>query len=113
MLAELQRAVFQAGLNDTDQASAAAKIGEIGGMIEADAKLTQMLARANAPALQRLTLLLRLAVGETAPLGPAADRAKKEAVKLLRAADTRSALAADPEALEKVRGLVQATGLAA
>ena len=62
---------------------------------------------------QRLTLLLRLAVGETAPLGPAAERAKKEAVKLLRAADTRSALAADPEVLEKVRGLVQATGLAA
>ena len=113
VLAELQRAVNQAGLNDADQAKAAGQIGEIGGMIEADAKLTANLARASAPVVQRLTLLLRLASGETAPLGPAAERAKKEAMRLLRNADTRGALAADAEALERVRGLMQTTGMAA
>ncbi len=113
VLADLQRAVFAAGLNDADQAGAAGKIGEIGGMIEADAKLVQALARAGAPPTQKLTLLLRLASGEAAPLGPAADRAKAEALKILRVPEMRSGLAADPEALKQIRGLMQATGLAA
>jgi hypothetical protein len=113
VLAELQRAVLAAGLSEGDQTSAAAKIGEIGGIIEADAKLTAMLARAQAPATQRLTLLLRLAGGETAPLGPAADRAKAEALKLLRAGDIRQQIAADPQLLDRVRTLMQTAGLAA
>jgi NAD-specific glutamate dehydrogenase len=113
VLAELQRAVNQAGLNDADKASAAGKIGEIAGLIEADSKLVQLVARAEAPVTHRLTLLLRLACGETAPLGPVADRARREALKLLRTAETRADLAANPEALERVRGLLQTTGLAA
>jgi hypothetical protein len=113
VLAELQRAVNQAGLNDADKASAAGKIGEIAGLIEADSKLVQLVARAEAPVTHRLTLLLRLACGETAPLGPVADRARREALKLLRTAETRADLAANPEALERVRGLLQNTGLAA
>jgi len=60
-----------------------------------------------------LTLLLRLAVGETAPLGPAADRAKAEALKLLRTDSTRQQIAADPKVLETVKGLMQSAGLAA
>ena len=110
MLAPLLSA---AGLNDADQAGSAGKIGEIGGMIEADAKMVQMLARAEAPPIRKLTLLLRLAAGETAPLGPAADKAKAEALKLLRVPETRSGIAADPEALKQIRGLMMATGLAA
>lgn len=113
VLADLQKAVFAAGLNDADQAGSAGKIGEIGGMIEADAKLVQALGRAEAPPIQKLTLLLRLASGETAPLGPAADRAKAEALKLLRVPEIRGEIAANPDALERVRGLMQATGLAA
>ena len=113
VLADLQKAVFAAGLNDADQAGSAGKIGEIGGMIEADAKMVQMLARAEAPPIRKLTLLLRLAAGETAPLGPAADKAKAEALKLLRVPETRSGIAADPEALKQIRGLMMATGLAA
>ena len=113
VLADLQKAVNAAGLNESDQAGAAAKIGEIGGLIEADAKLTTLLARAEAPAPQRLMLLLKLACGETAPLGPAADRAKAEALKLLRAPETRQQLVADPNTLERFRGLMQTAGLAA
>jgi hypothetical protein len=113
VLAELQRAVNAAGLSEADQASAAAKIGEIGGLIESDAKLTLMLAKADAPAPQRLMLLLKLACGETAPLGPAADRAKAEALKLLRAPETRQQIAADPASLDRFRTLMQTAGLAA
>jgi hypothetical protein len=113
VLAELQKAVTAAGLSEGDQKAAAAKIGEIGGLIEADAKLTLLLARAEAPPHQRLMLLLRLACGETAPLGPAAERAKAEAIKLLRESETRRAIAADPQILERVRDLMQGAGLAA
>lgn len=113
VLAELQKAVNAAGLNDADQAGAAGKIGEIGGLIEADAKLTASLARASAPVTQRITLLLQLAAGQTAPLGPAADRAKKEAMRLLSAPEARGEIATDPEGLARIRMLMQTTGLAA
>lgn len=113
VLAELQVAVSQAGLTDADQAAAAAKIGEIGGLIEADSKLTSLLAKADAPAGQKLILLLKLACGETAPRGPAADRAKAEALRLLRAPEARQQIAGDPQVLERVKGLMQTAGLAA
>ncbi|HTK34391.1 MAG TPA: hypothetical protein VL358_03765 [Caulobacteraceae bacterium] len=113
VLSDLQRAVRAAGLNEGDQEAAAAKIGEIGGLIESDTKLTVLLAKAEAPAPQKLMLLLKLACGETAPLGPAADRAKAEALKLLRAPETRQQLAADPASLERFRVLMQSAGLAA
>lgn len=113
VLAELQGAVARAGLTDADQAAAAAKIGEIGGLIEADSKLTALLAKADAPAGQKLILLLKLACGETAPRGPAADRAKAEALRLLRAPEARQEIAGDPQTLERVKNLMQTAGLAA
>jgi hypothetical protein len=72
-----------------------------------------MVARSQAPLLQKLSVLLRLAAGETAPLGPAADRAKAEAVKLFRAPESRGVLSAAPEALAPLKGLMKAAGLAA
>lgn len=113
ILADLQRAVRGAGLTEADQVGAAGKIGEIGGLIEADSKLTQSLARATAPAHQRLTLLLRLACGEAAPLGPAAGRAKAEAMRLLKAPETRTELSAAPEQLDRLKGLMVSAGLMA
>jgi len=63
--------------------------------------------------LKRLSLLLRLAAGGAAPLGPAADRARAAALKLLRSDRARAELAARPEQLAQVRDLMQAAGLAA
>jgi hypothetical protein len=112
-LAHLQRAVARCGLVPEDYAPIQAKLGEIGGAIETDAKLTAQLVRANAPAVHRLTALLRLASGETAPLGPAADRARAEAMKLVRRDDTRAELSQAPEQMGAVRELIQQAGLAA
>jgi hypothetical protein len=113
VLADLQKALKAAGLNDSDKAASADKIGEIGGLVEADAKLSALIAKAEAPAPQRLMLLLKLASGEAAPLGPAADRAKAEALKLLRAPETRQLIAADAANLDRFRTLMQGAGLAA
>ena len=90
-----------------------AKIGEIGGLVEADARLVALVVKADAPAVHRLTLLLRLASGETAPPGPAADRAKAEITRLTRAPEVRAELAKNPEALGRMREMMQMVGLAA
>lgn len=112
-LAELQRAVARAGFAAEDAGPISARIGEVGGMVEADARLVASLARAEAPVVSRLTVLLRLAAGEAAPMGPVAERARAEAVKLMRAPAARAELARSPDALARVRSLMQTAGLAA
>jgi hypothetical protein len=112
-LAELQRAVFRCGFVPEEAEPIAVKIGEIGGLVEADAGLAQALAKANAPVVNRLTLLLRLAAGETAPRGAAAERAKTETMRLMRTPEIRAEIAKTPDAVTRVRALMQSAGLAA
>jgi hypothetical protein len=112
-LAVLQRGCARCGLVPEDFEPIQLKLGDIGGLVEADAKLTLQIARASAPAVHRLTMLLKLATGESAPLGPAADRARAEALKLVRQDDTRSELASAPDQMETVRELIQRAGIAA
>lgn len=113
VLAQLQRAVRACGLSDKDEADIATAIGVVGGVVEAEARIVSQLARSPAAPPQKLAVLLRLAAGETAPLGPAADRAKAEAIKLFRAPEARAALAARPEILAPLKTLMRAAGLAA
>ena len=112
-LAKLQRSAARCGLSPEDFEPIREQLGQIGGEIERRARLTQNLAKADAPVLQRLTLLLKLAAGETAPLGPAADRAKVEAIKLAKQDEIRTELAAAPQRVEAFRDLIQQAGLAA
>lgn len=113
ILANLTRAVRGCGLIERDETEIITAIGAVGGTVEAEARIVAMLARAPAPLPQKLSVLLRMAAGETAPPGPAADRAKVEAIKLFRAPDNRAALAAAPEKLAPLKGLMKAAGLAA
>jgi hypothetical protein len=112
-LAALQRAVGRCGLAPEDAAPLQARIGEVGGRVEAEARLIAALGRASAPVVQKLTFLLRMAGGETAPLGPAADRARGEAMRLVREDAVRSELARSPEQMAAVRDLVEKAAVAA
>jgi hypothetical protein len=112
-LAMLHRSVRAAALSEHDTEQIGGAIGHVGGVVEAEAKLTAQLARAPAPPHQKLAALLRLAAGETAPFGPAADRAKAEALKLFRAPESRAALTASPEQIAPLKTLMKAAGLAA
>ncbi len=112
-LAVLHRSVRAAALSEHDTEQIGGAIGHVGGVVEAEAKLTAQLARAPAPPHQKLAALLRLAAGETAPFGPAADRAKAEALKLFRAPEARAALTASPEQIAPLKTLMKAAGLAA
>ena len=58
-------------------------------------------------------ILLQMAAGETAPQGPCTERAKHEAIRLLRSSEIRPALAGAPDQLGRVRQLMGAIGLAA
>lgn len=106
-LAALQRAVSRGGLASEDYSPIQAKIGDVGGMVEADARLIPTLARTTASPIQKLLLMLKLATGETAPSGPAADRARQEALRMVRQDDTRNALAEDPERMGQILPLIQ------
>jgi hypothetical protein len=112
-LAKLQRAVARCGLIEEAYKPLQLKLGEIGGLIEADAKLVASTIRATAPALNRLTALLKLACGESGPLGPVADRARVEAMKLARQDDTRVELSGAPDQVDAIRDLLKHAALAA
>ena len=112
-LAKLQRGVARCGLIEEAYRPLQIKLGEIGGLIETDAKLVASTARATAPALNRLTALLKLACGEAGPLGPVADRARAEAMKLARHDDTRAELSSAPDQVDAIRDLLKHAALAA
>ncbi|MGN6064945.1 MULTISPECIES: hypothetical protein [Brevundimonas] len=112
-LVALQRSVRNAGLPERETQAVVDALGLVGGAVEADARLTMQIARAPAPIPQKLAALLRLAAAETGPTGPVAERARAEAVRLMRAPDTRAALGAEPQAVLTLRPLLQAVGLAA
>lgn len=112
-LSAIQKSITRAGLVPEEAGPIQAKVGEVGGMVESDSKLVATVARAPAPVLHRLSLLLKLALGEAGPTGPVSDRARTEAARLMRAPELRDELARSPQALDRVRGMAQACGLAA
>uniref|UniRef100_B0T1Z0 Uncharacterized protein n=1 Tax=Caulobacter sp. (strain K31) TaxID=366602 RepID=B0T1Z0_CAUSK len=106
-LATLQKSLVRSGLVVEDYQPLCARLGEVGGMIEADARLIAMLVRAPAPLPQKLSLLIKLAMGDAGPTGPVADKAKLEALKLARAPEAREQLAGSPETMDLLKGMVQ------
>lgn len=112
-LAGLQRSVIRADLPEKETREMVAKIGEVGGLIEADVRVCAQLARAPVPPMQKLSALLKIAAGEAAPVGPAADRAKAEAMKLMRDPAVRADLLGSPENAQKMKPLLQQAGLLA
>jgi hypothetical protein len=113
LLAALQRGVRVSQLSEHDEAEIAGRIGVAAGAVESDARLLAQVSRASASPTQKLSVLLKLASGESAPLGPVADRARAEVIRLLRTPAAREALAAAPEQLSTLRPMMKAVGLAA
>jgi hypothetical protein len=105
--------VSRAGFVPEESGPIVIQIGLVGARVESEAQLITSLVRAETPVVNRLTFLLKLAGGQAAPLGPVADRAKAEALKLMRTPQTREALTQSPDGLERVRSLMQTAGLAA
>ena len=112
-LAELHRQLIRTGGDDAGVDAVLQRIGEIGGRVEAEAKLVGMLARASAPLPQKLKALIRMAAGETAPPVPAAERARTEVKRAMKTPEARAALNDMPEAMGQVRALMSSMEAAA
>lgn len=106
-LAKLQRSLARCGLAPEDFQPIQAKVAEVAALVESDAKLIQQLGRAQKAPVQRLILLLEMAIGEAAPLGAVSERAAAEAMKLARQDDVRSELSKNPDHAGQVRTMLQ------
>ena len=113
-LADLQKALARAGLDPEERSEIAAKLGEVADGIETKVHLISSIARAPGGAAHRLLLLLRLANGDSVPLGPVSTRARTEVLKLVRDPGVRAELAAaQPDEMDRVRHMLLTAGLAA
>ena len=112
-LAGLQRAARKVDLSDTDEGLICEALGKVGASVERAARLIDQMVRAPVPVPQKLQVLLRLAAAETGPQGPVTERARAEALKLLRHPKVRAELGSTPAQLEPIRELMRTAGLAA
>jgi hypothetical protein len=106
VLAELQKAIARVDLPQSEKDMVHKRLGDLGGLVEQDAQITASLLRSALPPVQRLTVLVRLAAGEGAPLGPAAQRAKDAALKLSKAPEIRADLAKNPDLINRLKPLM-------
>lgn len=113
LLATLQRSVRAAALSENDEQTICQAIGAVGGVIEAEAKIVSQIIKASVPVPRKLAMLLRLAAGETGPLGVPSDRARAEAIRLLKDPKSRAEIHAAPETAVALKSLMQSAGLAA
>lgn len=112
-LAGLQRAAGNVELAASDEDQICEALGKVGASVESSARLIDQMVRAPVPVPHKLQVLLRLAAGETGPRGPVTERARAEALKLLRHPKVRAELGSTPAALEPIRELMRTVGLAA
>ena len=112
-VAEIYRDTARAGDGVAGTADVLHRLGEIGGRIEQENKIVTLIAKSGASPLQKLAALLKMATGETAPPGPAADRARTWALKLASDPELRNRLLGDSEVLGRLRHVVNSRGAAA
>ncbi len=112
-LAQMQKRAIAAQLGDKAQEDVTAKLGKFGGEIAAEAHVIPNMLKAQAPALHKLAWLLSFAAGQAAPLGPVADQAKSEVMRILRMPAMQEALSNNPQAVAQLKPMMQAAGLAA
>jgi hypothetical protein len=112
-LAQMQGRIGAAALVEQDCEEVSRKLGEIGNLIATDVKLLAHILRGGASAMQKFSMLLSFAAGQSAPFGPLSDQAKAEAMKMLRDPAMRSGLSSQPAVLATLKPMMQAAGLAA
>jgi hypothetical protein len=105
-IAEIYRETARAGGDVAGTSEVLQRLADLGGRIEAENKIVSLLAKSSAPPMQRLVALLKMATGETAPPGPAAERARTWALKLASAPEVRAKLSDESEVMRRLRQLV-------
>lgn len=101
-LQRVQKALQSAGLSGKDAEKTFEVLGALGLKIAEEARLLAQIARAPVPAARRLDILLKMAAGETAPVGLLSEKARAEALRLLRSPEGRQMLQDRPEVLKSL-----------
>ena len=112
-LALMQKRVRPAQLAEKDCDEICLKLGTFGAQIADEVRLIPNVMRTGAPALHRLAMLLTFASGQAAPLGPVSEQAKVEVMRLFKDPVVRQNLVNNPQALQQLKPMMQAAGLAA
>ena len=105
-VAEIYREAARAGGDVAGASEVLQRLSEIGGRIEAENKVVSLVSKSGASPSQKLTALLKMATGETAPPGPAAERARGSVLKLAADPEIRAALAEDADSMRRLRQVV-------
>jgi hypothetical protein len=112
-LAALYRRIARSGGKEAGIEPLLQIIGDLGGKIEADAKVLAQFRKTALPPVQKLQLLIRMAMGETAPIGPATERARLEAKRVMAQPETIHELSREPRMLHQVQTMMNALDRAA
>ena len=112
-LAQMQGRVLAASLIDQDGQEVSQKLGQIGALIATDVKLLAHILRGGSSSMQKLSMLLSFASGQSAPMGPLSEQAKAEVMRMLRDPDIRSGLSSQPHILASLKPMMQAAGVLA
>ncbi|MGA9658448.1 MAG: hypothetical protein WBQ60_05065 [Asticcacaulis sp.] len=110
-LAKMQARIHKADLVDQDGDELSQKMGQVGHQIATDARILAHILRGNAPALQKLSMLLSFASGQSAPFGLFSDQAKVEAITLLRDTELRNGLLDQPDIMSRLKPMLKAAGV--
>lgn len=112
-LAQMQKRAIAAQLGDKAQEDVTGKLGKFGAEIATESHVIANMLKAQAPPLHKLAWLLSFASGQAAPLGPVADQAKAEVLRIMRMPAIQETLSNNPQAVAQLKPMMQAAGLAA
>ena len=112
-LRRLQRAIQLAGLSGKDAETATLTLGNLGAKIAEESRLLAQIAKAPAPLAQRISVLLRMATGEAAPVGKVGEMARGEALRLIRSPEGRELMRTSPDVAKTILPMMKTAGIAA
>ena len=112
-LAQMQGRINAAALVDRDGEEIAHKLGLIGNQIAIDVKLLAHIQRGLGSPMQKFSMLLSFAAGQSAPFGPLSEQAKAEVMRMMRDPALRAGLSAQPQILATLKPMMQAAGVLA
>ena len=105
-IAEIYRDTVRAGGDVAGNGEVLHRLGDLGGRIEAENKIVALVVKSGASPMQKLAALLKMATGESAPPGPAAERAKAAVLKLAAEPDLRTSISEDPDSFRRLKQVV-------
>lgn len=112
-LRQLQRAVEAADLSGKEAEHCVEILGQLGLKVATESRLLAQILKAPVPLAQRLTVLLKMAAGDSAPVGPFTEQAKQEALKLLRSPEGHQMMQSSPDAIKTLMPQLRAVGMVA